>query len=294
MPEDTLTISPLDTLELTAPVPAYLKGECEEEEHDTISIATTPNPYASFFNNEGETHSMSSIPGVAGDPRPFRQSNDDGITALILFFIIGTILTISHLRHSFVAQFKEFMAPFREHELRQTVTTGERILQIALALMGAIGIALIFFNYTQQNISETFILDSEYQVIGIFCVELLLFYLFKLGIYAWVNSTFFYDCDLPKWNDTQALLQAILGVFILPAVLINVYNGLSTINTLYYLGFVFVLYEMLLFFKAFSIFFAKKVVKLQIFLYLCTLELLPLATLWAVLMQTANYLTINY
>ena len=47
-------------------------------------------------------------------------------------------------------------------------------------------------------------------------------------------------------------------------------------------------------YKEYAIFFKRNVVKLQIILYFCTLEIVPLLAFWGALMFTANSLKINF
>ncbi len=52
--------------------------------------------------------------------------------------------------------------------------------------------------------------------------------------------------------------------------------------------------KMLAFYKSYSIFFKRMGASLQIILYFCALELMPLMVLWGVLFITDNYLIINF
>ena len=51
--------------------------------------------------------------------------------------------------------------------------------------------------------------------------------------------------------------------------------------------------KILTIFKSYIIFFSRNVVKLQIILYFCALEMVPLLFLWSILNATANMLKIN-
>jgi hypothetical protein len=58
--------------------------------------------------------------------------------------------------------------------------------------------------------------------------------------------------------------------------------------------FVVFLAKLLTFYECFLIFFKRTRVYVQIFLYLCALELMPLFGLWGVLMTITNSLQIKY
>lgn len=55
-----------------------------------------------------------------------------------------------------------------------------------------------------------------------------------------------------------------------------------------------VLVKILTFYKSFTIFFSQSNVHLQIILYFCALELMPIVTSWGILEMIASYLNINF
>jgi hypothetical protein len=61
-----------------------------------------------------------------------------------------------------------------------------------------------------------------------------------------------------------------------------------------YFSIVLILVKLMTFYKAYIIFFRQNVVGLQIILYLCALEIVPLMVLWGVLDITANSLKTNF
>ena len=65
-------------------------------------------------------------------------------------------------------------------------------------------------------------------------------------------------------------------------------------NVEIYFATVLFLVKLMTFYKCYLIFFRQNVVSLQIILYLCALEIVPLLVLWGVLDFTANSLKINF
>jgi hypothetical protein len=57
---------------------------------------------------------------------------------------------------------------------------------------------------------------------------------------------------------------------------------------------VLIIVKIMTFYKCYIIFFRQNVVSLQIILYLCALEIVPLLALWKILDFTANSLKINF
>ena len=76
--------------------------------------------------------------------------------------------------------------------------------------------------------------------------------------------------------------------------LLQVYFGLSVEKALVIIVFTLLLGKIMSFYKSWVIFFRQNDFVLQIFLYFCALEIMPLLALWGVLMQIVKYLEVIY
>lgn len=263
----------------------------------SIKDVSVPQYYnETYFKNDSLFHPEieAARRGMAGDPVPYSQANDDIIVSILVIFSIFIILGLSHLRNIFAIEVKEFFAPPKDNEIRQSQTTVERLVQVFLALLIPFNMGTLFFNFTTTYISDTFTPSSEYIVLGLFFAATYGTFFGQFLLYRWVNSIFFPDSNLPKWSDHRLFLLALCGALQVPIVLLNVFFNLAISVSLILLGIVYLLYEILIFFKAYYIFFEKNTLKLQIFLYLCTLEIIPIIIEWGILILMADTLTINY
>lgn len=263
----------------------------------SIKDVSVPQYYnETYFKNDSLFHPEieAARRGMAGDPVHYRQGNDDIIVSTLILFSIFIILGLSQLRGIFAIEVKEFFAPPKENEIRQSQTTVEQLVQVFLALLTPFNVGILFFNFTTTYISDTFTPSSEYIVLGLFFAATFGTFLSQHLLYRWVNATFFPENNLSKWEDHKLFLLALCGALQMPIVLLNVFFDLSIFVSLILFGIVYVFYELLIFFKAYYIFFEKNTLKLQIFLYLCTLEIIPIFVEWGILMLMANTLTINY
>ncbi|MDE6151069.1 MAG: DUF4271 domain-containing protein, partial [Prevotella sp.] len=96
------------------------------------------------------------------------------------------------------------------------------------------------------------------------------------------------------WTTVKMMSTAWMGILLTPVFLLLSYFGLSVGNALVCTLIIIIFVKLLLFYKCFLIFFKKKGAFLQIFLYFCTLELVPPLILWGILITIANYLKVNY
>ena len=87
---------------------------------------------------------------------------------------------------------------------------------------------------------------------------------------------FFGSGPSQRWLKTLLFIAATEGVLLFPVVLLVVYFDLPLENAVYYYGFVFIFTKILAFYKSWTIFFRQNGIFLQIFLYFCALEIVPL------------------
>lgn len=242
--------------------------------------------------------SLTEVPGksfgVAGDPMPYNLQSDDVITSLLFCCFILAVYAFSSVRGFLARQAKHLFYTSHEEQAEMTETAGEVHFQLLLVLLTSLFIALLYYLYTLQVHGETFILDSPYQLIAIYLGIVLGYFLMKLLLYSVVNRTFFDSKRNKHYMAVLLFLITIEGVLFFPAVLVQGYMHLSVQNVETYVTIVLIFVKSLTLYKCYTIFFRQNVVRLQIFLYLCALEIIPLFMLLGVLGLTATSLKINY
>ena len=155
-------------------------------------------------------------------------------------------------------------------------------------------VALLFYFYTLNNIGETFVLDSPYLLIAIFLAMIIAYFIGKALLYALVNGIFFGGKKSKQWIKSMLFITSFEGVLLFPAVLMFMFLGMTTRDVVIYFIIALFLVKMLTFYKCYVTFFRRNEFKLQIILYLCTLEIVPLLAFWGALVTTANNLKINF
>ena len=115
-----------------------------------------------------------------------------------------------------------------------------------------------------------------------------------MGLYTFVNLVFFNGKRNQQWLKSFLFIITLEGVLLFPAVLLGGYYEMDIHNVTTYVIISILFVKLLTIYKCFIIFFRPNVVSLQIILYFCTLEIVPLLALWGVLVMTANNLKINF
>ena len=231
--------------------------------------------------------------GVAGDPVPYNISNDNIISSLLLGCFVLTLLAFAISKNYVVQQIKDFFYIPRREDIK-TPTSSEVIALIFFALQTCLLLAMAYFFYAKTYVAETFVFEEEYLFIGLIFLIMIVYTILKYPFYSLVNYTFFLGKNNGQWQYTMLLLSAIEGALLFPAILFQSYFEAPDLYVVIYAIFVLVLVKILTFYKCFVIFFRKNGLFLQIILYFCTLEIIPLLALWGGLGIITNALTINY
>jgi hypothetical protein len=231
--------------------------------------------------------------GIAGDPIPYNISNDNVISSLLLGCFVMTLLAFAISKNFVVQQIKDFFYIPRREDIK-IPTSSELIALFYFALQTCLLLSMAYFFYVKAHVADTFVFAEEYLFIGLLFIITLGYTILKYPLYTLVNYTFFVGKNNGQWLHTLLLLSAVEGALLFPAVLFQSYFDIPLQNTVFYAVFVLILVKILTFYKCFVIFFRKNGLFLQIILYFCTLEIIPLLALWGGLGIITNALTINY
>ena len=232
--------------------------------------------------------------GVAGDPVPYSIARDNVITAMLIFCFILAVVAYAKSKRFILRQAKDFFRPPHSEKMTaMTETSGELRFQFFLVLQSCLLFALVYFFYVQIRVTDTFVID-QYQIIGVFALINLAYVIAKAAIYWMAGWVFFDRRRNDLWMKSFLFLVAMEGVCVFPVVMLQAYFEMTVEMTLLCSGAVLAVFKLLALYKTYVIFFRHSGNSLQIFLYFCTLELLPLATLLGVLATVSNCLKVNF
>lgn len=244
------------------------------------------NPY--YRPELGMHHS-----GILGDPAPYSVSNDNMVAGTLLLCFALAMIAASMSSNFITRQIKElFHRPYRRTNVGETAR--EVRFQLFLVLQTSLLLSITYYLFTGSSAGEKYIIDSPILIVAIFLAIFLSYFFAKNLLYTLVNWVYFDRKSNQQWSRLGLFLISAEGVLIFPAVLLLIYFGLPVQYTLFYIATVIVFAKLLLFYQGYVIFFKRTAASLQIILYFCTLELMPLMALLGILVYTDNYLTINY
>ncbi len=232
--------------------------------------------------------------GIAGDPVPYSAANDSIVSSMLLACFVLTILSVAFCRDFIIRQAKGFLFLFNGAYDEVKETTVEMAFMLYQVLQTSFVVALIFFFYSLTYYGETFIFDSLYTLLAVYVGMVVTYFLVKAIVYALVNMVFFDSKRNGQWQRSYLFITSFEGLMLFPILLLHAYYDIDMQIVLIYFGVTLIIVKILTIFKCYVIFFSRNVVKLQIILYFCTLEIVPLLSLWGTLDITASYLNINF
>ena len=267
-----------------------------QEGEDLLDVQLPQYYREGFFSKDSLFHPE--LPGgrfgVAGDPVPYSIHNDSVITSILLAFFILVVIAIANIHEFIVRQFKSFFYISHEGTSEMAETGTELRIQVFMVFLSSLLLSLLFYFYTIHYIGDTFVLESQYYLIAVYLVLMIVYFTAKVILYSVVNSVFFDSKRKQHWFKTLLFISSMEGLILFPAVLLQTYFDMSEKNVILYFTIVLFFVKILTFFKCYVVFFRRNVVKLQIILYFCALEMVPLIAFWVTLDIVVKSLKINF
>lgn len=248
-------------------------------DYDSILIATD----SSVINTtEFYKHGENALDiGIPMSERAYAVCNDDFVVAgvALLFLVMTCILYTSRRMLQF--QIKDF---FTSKRMYSNETSNENTKEVnnvfALTTISSLSLSLIFYNHLAQQYNFSTVLGVPYWVFGIGFVGFMVFIYAKAWTYTLVNWVFFDKESSKKWIKGYFMLTSICAFLLYPLSLIDIYFENSAKVVFWGIILIGIIYELLLFYRLLVNFKTKKYGYLLIFLYFCSVEIMPVLVLW--------------
>lgn len=227
--------------------------------------------------------------GVAGDPVPYTIAGDSLITSILLACFLLASIAIANSGRFLYRQLRSFFRTPREGTTTVTETSYELRFQLFLVAQTCLLSAIIYYFFLQYFMGRSFAIE-HYQVLGIFTGVFAVYFVVKGLLYTMVDLVFFDSKKNEQWIKAALFLVSSEGILLFPVVLLLSYFNLTIHAAVVYSVSIVILSKLLSFYKTNSIFFKGSISVVQSFLYFCALEVMPLGTLWGVLVMLDSYL----
>ena len=271
----------------------HLPGEGIPRDLKDVSL---PKYYSeNFFSNDTLYHAGvdGARYGVAGDPVPETMSNDSLITGLLIICFLVMTFSFSKISGFVGRQLKDFFYVQKgDHTIEET---GDEIrIQMIFSVITCLTISMLYYLYVTASVNNTFIFSSEYMLLGVIFLVVLAYFLLKYLLYWMVNTIMFGSSKNQKFLTSLIFIISMEGVLLFPVLLLRTYFQFPLQSAMFYTFGVVFFVKFLTIYKSYVIFFNQKALYLQIILYFCALEMVPLLSLWGGLAVIMNHLRVIF
>lgn len=220
--------------------------------------------------------------------RPYIVAGDSVFILLLLFALSLLSVIVFQSRRQIVHNLRYFFRRERKYAERGVVTKNFWLNTAVLIFISAFTVSLSVFDELVHRSGFSPTLNVPYWVLVILVLLFSGFIYLKLYLYNVVNWTFFDIESSRHWTTSYLFITSLCSFPCYAIILLELYSDISPQIVLFCYAFLTFLYEILLIFKLFINFQIKKYGAFFIFLYLCSVELVPNILLWRFLQWASD------
>lgn len=217
--------------------------------------------------------------GIAGQLTPYLLSNDEWVTAILIGCFLITACVLSQGKTLLFQSLRKLFSSHGIGHLFHKQTNTDTCFLLLLNLQTCLLVAVLWLKYVVSS-GVGFTESKALYLLSSYVLILILYLLGKRCIYKVVNWVFFDKAKNSLWLDSYFFTISILGMLLLPVTLLVVFCNFPLYVSVIIPAFLFFLADLFFIYKCFSIFFNQLHGSFYLFLYFCTLEILPLLVVW--------------
>ncbi len=249
-----------------------------------------------FFRDNPLLHAEVELPnhGRTAEPVPYALWRDDWVSGSLLACALLLAYALRHSRYQLRKQLHDFF--YKPHErptMREAIVFDPFVVFISTLLLSLMG-GMVAFVVAQNTLNLFLSQVSPYLLLFIYLGCFMGYFLMKRVMEGFVNWVFFDRLQRSHWRETSALVVLLQCCAILPLALVFVYFRLTPVHALWALAGVIVTAKAMLAYKAYRILFPRLFLVFHLFLYLCTLEIMPLLAFGKILEFVTDNLIFKY
>ena len=206
---------------------------------------------------------------------PYLLRYDGWIAGIFIFCFFAMCYVFSRGRYILVQRTRSFFQTRERENIFVEKTVIDTHCQLLLLLQTCILAGLLFYETTIDCRSE----ETLHTLLPLYVIAIILFCIIKWFAYKFVNWVFFDPIQNKQWIDSYFFTLSLFGILLFPVSLLVVYLEFPPFWSGIICVFLFMSVVLLKLYKSFCIFFSGLHGALFLFLYFCTLEILPLLVL---------------
>lgn len=244
----------------------------------------------SLYHPEVSAHAH----GRQGISLAYQPGRDDYVTGSLLVCLLLLIYSLNHSRHQIRHQLRDFFYPPHERSIMHVSAGFAPLVTFSATVMLSVLGGLVAFVVAQNNYNLFLSRVSPYRLLFIYMGVFYLMFLLKRMAQGFVGWVFFTPLQRDSWRQSADLVNLLQSAAIFPLSMVFLYFHLLPFYAVLSLICVIVLGKLMLAWRARTILFPRFVLILHLFVYLCTLEIVPLLALWKILLLITEKLIVKY
>lgn len=224
---------------------------------------------------------------------PYCMTNDNIVLSLLIFNLVGIsyVLLMNGAnifeRTKCIFYYENKSTPYND---RTNITKICNLLMDFQTIFYATVITTALVDEHCFNITK----ENSITVLAALAIIFTGFLLIKRALHGIVNNILFSKSISEEWDSSYLFATKLWGFTLAPAALAILFMPSIPLK---YVGFYSILtlalYLYTIISGVYKIIFAKKCIYVDIFLYLCALEFLPIAMVWKTILQLSDFITIK-
>ncbi len=213
--------------------------------------------------------------------RLYTVGNDSGFMLLLLLCLVVIAFIFHYSRTIIINTWKQYFKNERKYSVKGVITKNFWVDCMWQVIIASFTISLALFDVFSRRCAFSAATDIPYWIVAVLVLALLVFFLVKLCLYMLVNWVFFPYSDMrSNWVSSYTYLTSLSACPCYILLLLQLYSNTPPYLVVLCYAILTILYETALIFKLFINFRVKKSAVCLIFLYLCSVELVPAILLW--------------
>lgn len=249
----------------------------------------TPYGDLSFLGADSLLHAEVPLrsSGFSATATPYRLRHDGWSGLVLLVCLLLAANLVLRLGGGFRDLMRDMFFPIAgkkdEPVVDDPLRYSTRLVAVALLSLSA---AMVSFAYTQHDVAFYVFGETPYLLFVAFFLLWLVYFLLKRMMGSFVGWVFFIEGKIFTWRRSYTLLLVLEAWLSFALALVVVYLPVSPRVMFDLALWTIVFVKILHLFKIYQIFFPNLYGTLHLFVYFCSLEIVPLLVLWRVLMYS--------
>ena len=242
-----------------------------------------------------DPQSIGNLIDIHNQVLPYSLLRDDWIMGMLIGCFLLAILVVAFSFKYLKRQAQKVFIPSNNTEKANMVKSpSETYVPLAMALMHCTCGGMLLFYLINQRYDIQVGLSAPPSILALLIASVAVYDWFRWMLYNFINWIFFSKSDRRIWNSGFAFLLTLESILLFPITVATINLGWDiktiAISNIVLYG----LIRISMLYHSFRIFFPKTYGLLHLFAYLCTLELVPLISIWKIVELICSGLLVKY